>query len=86
MKQHQSNFINKFNNFAQSNFGESIKWLTRKTKTLFTLKDPSIHSPCKIYKRVFNCGKTYNGETMRNVETRWVSITYHQTSLTNRII
>ena len=40
------------------------------TKTLFKLKDKSLHSACKIYHGVCSRGETYIGETVRNVETR----------------
>ena len=41
-----------------------------KVKSLFPSKDRNIHPPCKIYKGVCNCGETYIGETIRNVEER----------------
>ena len=31
----------------------------------------TLHSSCKIYKGICNCGETYIGETIRNVEERW---------------
>ena len=64
-------FIKKFNKFTNDKYDIRIKWLTRKMKTLFKLKDPCIHPACKIYKGVCICGETYIGETIRNVETRW---------------
>ena len=64
-------FIKKFNTFTNDKYDIRIKWLTRKMKTLFKLKDPCIHPVCKIYKGVCICGETYIGETIRNVETRW---------------
>ena len=63
-------FIKMFNIFTNDKFDIRIKWLTRKMKTLFKLKDPCIHLACKIYKGVCICGETYMRETMRNVETR----------------
>ena len=48
-----------------------IKWLTKKVKTLFKVKDKSLHQACKIYKGVCSCGESYIGETIRNVEVRW---------------
>ena len=53
-------------------FDVRIKWLARKTKTLFQLKDKSLHPACKIYEGTFICGKNYVGETTRNVEIRWM--------------
>ena len=64
-------FIKKFNKFTNDKYDIRIKWLTRKMKTLFKLKDPCIHPACKIYKGVCTCGETYIGETIRNVEIRW---------------
>ena len=48
-----------------------IKWITKKVKTLFRVKDKSLHQACKIYNGVCSCGKIYIGETIRNVEVRW---------------
>ena len=31
----------------------------------------TLHSSCKIYNGICNCGETYIGETIRNVEERW---------------
>ena len=64
-------FMKKFNKFTIDKYDISIKWLTRKMKTLFKLKDPCIHPACKIYKGVCICGETYIAETIQNVETRW---------------
>ena len=48
-----------------------IKWLTKKVKTLFRVKDKSLHQASKIYKGFCSCGKSYISETIRNVEVRW---------------
>ena len=48
-----------------------IKWLTKKVKTFFRVKDKSLHQACKIYKDVCQCGESYIGETIRDVEVRW---------------
>ena len=40
-------------------------------KTLFKLKHEYLHPACKIYHGVYSCGKTYVGETVRNVDSRW---------------
>ena len=58
--------MRKFHSFTGSKFDLSIKWITRKTKTLFKLKDKLYIQPVKCV-----CGETYIGETTRNVETRW---------------
>ena len=46
--------------------------MTRKIRTLFQLKDKSLHPACKIYERICICGENYIGETKRNVEIRWM--------------
>ena len=56
--------IKKFDKFSNDTFDMCIKWLTKKAKILFRVKD----QVCKIYKDVFSCGAIYNGETIRNVE------------------
>ena len=49
-----------------------IKWITRKIRTLFSLKSRNPHPACKIYQGVCNdCSQSYIGETKRNVEVRW---------------
>ena len=40
-------------------------------KTLFKLKDKCLYPACKIYHGVCCCGKTYRGERVRKLETRW---------------
>ena len=64
-------FINKFHKYTDSSYRLSIKWLTKKVKTLFPLKDKNEHLACKIYEGVCICGQNYVGETKRNVEQRW---------------
>ena len=63
--------MRKLHNFTESKFDLQIKWITRKTKTLFKLKYKRLHPACKIYHAVCNCGKTYIRETVTNVRTRW---------------
>ena len=65
-------FIKKFNYFANYKLDVRIKWLTRKIRTLFQLKDKSLHPACKIYEGICICGEKYIGETKRNVEIRWI--------------
>ena len=43
----------------------------KNVKSLFPLKNRNLHVLCNIYKGVCNCGETYIGETIRNVEERW---------------
>ena len=47
-------------------------------KTLFKLKHEYLHPACKIYHGVYSCGKTYVGETVRNVDSRWNKHRCHQ--------
>ena len=63
-------FIKKFNKFTNDKYDIRIKWLTKKMKTLFKLKDPCIHPACKIYTGICICGETHIGGTIRNVEAR----------------
>ena len=64
-------FLTKFHNYTSSKYRVAIKWITKKTKTLFPLKDRNNHPACKIYEGVCSCGSTYIGETKRNCEQRW---------------
>ena len=64
--------IKKFNYFTNYKFDVRIKWLTRKMRTLFQLKDKLLHPACKIYEEICICGEKYIGETKRNVEIRWM--------------
>ena len=61
-----------FNYFTNYKFDVRIKWLSRKIRTLFQLKDKSLHPACKIYEGTCICSEKYAGETKRNVETRWM--------------
>ena len=64
-------FIRKVKSFIDSDCQLVIKWMTRKVRTLFSLKSKNPHPACKIYEGTCSCGSTYIGETKRNVETRW---------------
>ena len=64
-------FIKKFHQFTGDKYDIAVKWLAKKVKSLFPLKDCNLHPSCKIYKGVCSCGETYIGETIRNVEERW---------------
>ena len=63
-------FIKRFDKFTSDTFDVRIKWLTKKVKTLFKVKEKSLHQACKIYKGVCSCGESYIGETIKNVEVR----------------
>ena len=64
-------FIKTIDKFAKDMFEVRITWLTKKLKTLFRVKDKSLHYACKIYKGVCSCGESSIGETIRNDEVRW---------------
>ena len=65
-------FIRKIKSFLEVDCTIVIKWITRKIRTLFSLKSKNPHPACKIYQGVCNgCGQSYVGETKRNVEVRW---------------
>ena len=64
-------FMSKFHEFTNNEFETSIKWITKKIKNLFLLKDKNPYPSCKIYQGTCNCGETYIGKTVRNVKTRW---------------
>ena len=42
-------FIKKFHHFTNGKYRISIKWITKKVKSLFPLKDKNIYPACKIY-------------------------------------
>ena len=64
-------FTTKFHEFTENTYSLNIKWNTKKVKSLFSLKSKNPHPSCKIYEGECNCGETYIGETVRNVEVRW---------------
>ena len=64
-------FIKKLHQFTGGKYDISVKWLMKNVKSLFPLKNRNLHVLCNIYKGVCNCGETYIGETIRNVEERW---------------
>ena len=78
--------MRKFHNFTGSKFALRIKWITKKMKTLFKLKDKGVHPACKIYRGVCSCRKTYIGETIRNVEPHGTNTTCYQKNQTPQSI
>ena len=52
-------------------FEVRITWLAKKLKSLFRVKDKSLHYACKIYKGVCSFGESSIAEIIRNVEVRW---------------
>ena len=69
--ENSSKQFKKFDQFTNDAFDVRIKRLTKKVKTLFKVKDKSLHQICKISKGICSCGESYTGETIRNVEVRW---------------
>ena len=64
-------FIKTFYQFTGEKYDIAVKWLTKKVKTLFPLKDRNLYPSCKVYKRMCSCGEIYIGKTIPNVEERW---------------
>ena len=64
-------FIPKFKSFLDVECKVVVKWITRKIRTLFSLKSKNPHPSCKLYEGSCSCGDNYIGETKRNVEVRW---------------
>ena len=64
--------ITKFNYFTNYKFDVGIKWFNRKIRTLFQLKEKSLHPACKIYERICICVEKIFGETKRNGEITWM--------------
>ena len=63
-------FIKKFHQFTGDKYDIYVKWLKKKVKSPFPLKDRHFHPSCKIYKGLCLCGEINIGETIRNVEER----------------
>ena len=63
-------FISKLNTFTNFKFIYIILWQTRKTKSLFHLKDTNVHKSHVVYEGECSCSASYIGETMRNFTTR----------------
>ena len=57
--------------FTGKKYDMAVKWLTKKVKSLFLLKDCNLHPSCKIYKGICRYKETYIGQTIRNVDKRW---------------
>ena len=64
-------FLKKFHCFTKDRFEVAIRWRTTQVKTLFPLKDKSIHPSCVIYKGTCSCGETFIRETIRSASIRW---------------
>ena len=64
-------YIKKFHQITGEKYYIALKWLTKKVKSLFPLKDRNLHPSCKTYQAICSCGETSIGETICNVEERW---------------
>ena len=64
-------FLSKLHQFTNQKFQVAIKWIAKKVKSLFSLKDKNPYPACQIYKGTCVCDETYIGETIRNVDIRW---------------
>ena len=49
----------------------NIVWSTRKSRSLFQIKDNAKHYSCIIYEGNCSCGESYVGESVRNNVLRW---------------
>ena len=63
--------IKKIHEFTNNEFKIIVKWITKKVRNLFNLKDKNPYPACQIYKGTCSCDQTYVGETRRNVAVRW---------------
>ena len=70
-EKYSKRFLSKFHQFTNNQYDVAIRWITKKVKQLFKLKDRNPHPSCVIYEGVCSCGTSYIGETKRNVEVRW---------------
>ena len=49
-------FLPKFHEFTNDQYEEAIKWMTKKVKSLFSLRDINPYLSCVIYEENCNCG------------------------------
>ena len=68
-----SHFINTLNRISQNKFRFTIMWKTKRTRSLFKIKDKTVHISSVIYQGICSCGDNvkYMGETKINAENRW---------------
>ena len=64
-------FLSTFHQLANQKFQVNIKLITKKVKSLFSLKDKNLYPACQIYKGMCVSDETYIGETIRNVDIHW---------------
>ena len=67
----EKRLIKVFHQFIGDKYDIAVKWLTKKTKWLFLLKDSSLHPSCKTHKGIYSFGDTYIDETICDVEKSW---------------
>ena len=60
-----------FHQFTDEKYDIAVKWLTKKVKSIFPVRDCNLHLSWKTYEDLCSCGETYIDETIRNVEERW---------------
>ena len=70
-ERHSKHFLRKLKSFLSIECTLVIKWITRKVRTLFSLKSKNPYPSCKIYLGTCSCGSSYIGETKRNTLVRW---------------
>ena len=58
-------FIKELHSFTNNKYDSAIKWLTKKTSSLFPLKDKIQHPSCKIYRSDCSCGEVYTGQLVK---------------------
>ena len=64
-------FLTKLKSFTNDKVDFAIKWVTKKVRQLFRVKNKNPHPACKIYEGICSCTKNYIGETKRNVGDSW---------------
>ena len=61
-------FLLKFHQFTSQKFQVTIKWIAKKAKSFFFLKDKNRYPACQTYKGTSVCNEAYIDETIRNVD------------------
>ena len=64
-------FQSKFHQFNNQKFQVTIKWISKKVKTFFSLKDKNPYPAWQIYKGTCVFDQIYIGKTIRIVHARW---------------
>ena len=63
--------IRKLEQFTNNEYQIKIIWNTTKLRSLFKIKDKTLHQSNVIYEGECTCNAKYIGETERNAQTRW---------------